>query len=151
MRRLCPKCYVEVREDMDECWRCGECLREPREMIIQKKVGGRFFERRKEIIIDRTIQAEDGQEIVLGKEDGSEKNLRKAKRLARGKQMIGAVIMCLPAAFAVLNNYLPYSGAIVLIIMAMLEMCHMWLTGFYLLTDMKPIMIVIEKIIKDEK
>lgn len=151
MRRLCPKCYVEVREDMDECWRCGECLREPEEMIIQKKVGGRFFERRKEIIIDHAIQAADGQEIVLGKENGSEQSQRKAKRLARGKQMIGAVIMCIPAAFVVLNDYLPYSGMIVLIIMAMLEMCHMWLTGFFLLTGRKPIMIVIEKIIKDEK
>lgn len=151
MRRLCPKCYVEVREDMDECWRCGESLREPGEMIIQKKVGGRFFERRKEIIIDHAIQAADGQEIVLGKENGSEQSQRKAKRLARGKQMIGAVIMCIPVAFVVLNDYLPYSGMIVLIIMAMLEMCHMWLTGFFLLTGRKPIMIVIEKIIKDEK
>ena len=151
MRRLCPKCYVEVREDMDECWRCGECLREPGEMIIQKKVGGRFFERRKEIIIDHAIQAADGQEIVLGKENGSEQSQRKAKRLAHGKQMIGAVVMCIPVAFVVLNDYLPYSGMIVLIIMAMLEMCHMWLAGFFLLTGRKPIMTVIEKIIKDEK
>ena len=151
MRRLCPKCYVEVREDMDECWRCGECLREPGEMIIQKKVGGRFFERRKEIIIDHALRAEDGQEIVLGKENGSEQSQRETKWLARGKQMIGAVIMCLPVAFTVLNDYLPYSGMVVLIIMAMLEMCHMWLTGFFLLTGRKPIMIVIEKIIKDEK
>ena len=151
MRRLCPKCYVEVREDMDECWRCGECLREPGEMIIQKKVGGRFFESRKELIIDRTIQAKDDYEMSIREEARSEKNPRKAKWLARGKQMIGAAIMCLPVAFAVLNDYLPYSGMVVLIIMAMLEMCHMWLTGFFLLTGRKPIMIVIEKIIKDEK
>ena len=126
-------------------------LREPGEMIIQKKVGGRFFERRKEIIIDHALRAEDGQEIVLGKENGSDQSQRETKWLARGKQMIGAVIMCLPVAFTVLNDYLPYSGMVVLIIMAMLEMCHMWLTGFFLLTGRKPIMIVIEKIIKDEK
>ncbi len=151
MKRLCPKCYVEVREDMDECWRCGECLKKPCEVTVQKKVNDGFVESRRELIIDRAIYAEDGYGTVVEEEDRFVKNPRKAKRLARGKRMIGAVIMCLPVAFAVLNDYLPYSGMIILIIMAILEMCHMWLTGFYLLIDRKPIMITIEKIIKDEK
>lgn len=68
------------------------------------------------------------------------------------KKIIGLVMMCLPIAYMVASRYIPYDYQVIaLIILSTLEMCHIWLSGYYLLTDMEPIMIVIEKIIKDEK
>lgn len=68
------------------------------------------------------------------------------------KKIIGLAMMYLPIGYMVANRYIPYDyQVIVLIILSTLEMCHIWISGYYLLTGMKPIMIVIEKIIKDEK
>lgn len=68
------------------------------------------------------------------------------------KKVVGYVMMCLPIAYMMTRRYIPYDYQVIaLIILSTLEMCHIWISGYYLLTGMKPIMIVIEKKTKDEK
>lgn len=62
------------------------------------------------------------------------------------KKVIGIVMMYLPMAYMVASRYIPYDYQVIaLIILSTLEMCHIWIGGYYLLTGMKPIVIRIEK------